>query len=708
MAGASAAARVGTLLGGRFRLERLVDAGGTTTLYEAVGPDGERCSVRVLDDGLASSREQADRFMDEAKRATAIRSEHVVRVHEVAIDEATGAPFAASELLDGFDVGSLMARVGPIEPTVAARIVVQAALGLTAAHAEGVSRAVRPSDLWLHGAGASSAEAPRTIVVKVTALVASDAQELTGEDAVPSLGLTLWSMLAGRAPGDSDDPSTLTTDPAPRLQDVAPWIDPSLARLVHGMLRAEGATAGAPESGRRTRPSLQEVVDALSRFVGGRASLLESDLVAMSPSQRARRAPSQTRPLEVTLAEESRPHRSQRGAAAPPIEQDYVHASAARAPSPSISSAPPDSGEPSSLVGQTLGERYHLEGLLGRGGMGAVYEATGPDGARVAMKVVLGDTRKPESLRRFVREARTTTAIESPHVVRVLDVDGDTDRNLPFIVMELLHGKDLERTLQEHGALEPEVVARLFMQACQGLAAAHARGVVHRDIKPANIFLHEELDGRITAKICDFGIAKQLQVERDAEAAPEVTNLTFTGSMIGSPAYMSPEQAKSSKDIDARSDVWSLGAALFEALSGRRLWEGRSLGELMAAILGEPVPRVDTIAPWIAPALADVVACALEKDRDRRFPTMEAFAAALEPHAVDVDVLGRASLRAVESERRALSVRAAAASRTRESGASHASSGAVPPSKRSLRPAWVASAIGIAVAATIAVSLANR
>ncbi|MGZ6092209.1 MAG: serine/threonine-protein kinase [Polyangiales bacterium] len=636
---------VGSMIGGRYRLDRLLGARGMSAHWEAVSSDGARCAVRVLDARLAEDRELVDRFVREASSAKRIKSEHVVEVREVAVDEATHTPFVTMELLDGYGLDALIARVGPLRPAVAVRVILQAARGFSAAHAEGIDlRDLEPSDIFLQRAGDSR------FVVKVTDVVVKSTK--SGASEVRSLGVALWLMLTGRMPSASEDPGSLTA--------AAPWVEPALAELVLSML---GENEG--------RPTLAAVVAWMTPLTDGRESIEDEDL---RPSSELRSPSFGKNPGS-------------------PTGTPTVHLTGSE-----------NDSEKASLIGETLGGKYRLDRMLGHGGMGAVYEAVGPDKTAVAVKVVLGDHRKPDSLRRFVREARTMTAIESPNVVRVLDVDGDNSRGVPFIVMELLHGTDLEQTIRNQGALEPDVVARLFVQACMGLSAAHERGVVHRDIKPANIFLHREVDGRITTKICDFGIAKQLQSERDSDTALNSTDLTHTGSMIGSPPYMSPEQARSSKDIDARSDVWSLGVALYEALSGKRLWEGRtSLGELMAAIIREPVPRLEDVAPWVDPGLAAVVGRSLEKDPALRFPTMKAFAEALEPYALAPESFVLASLRSVSSERRSAVPHVASSRRVGETSASFATSGALPPVRP--RPMWlggVALLIALATAGGIA------
>jgi serine/threonine-protein kinase len=307
------------------------------------------------------------------------------------------------------------------------------------------------------------------------------------------------------------------------------------------------------------------------------------------------------------------------------------------------------------LVGVKLAGRYRLDRVLGVGGMGAVYLATAVNGAKVAVKVILGDaeTQRPEMLKRFVREAKATMAVESPNVVQIIDVDSDPQRGCPFIVMELLSGTDLDRLVKQSGALEPELVAKIFLQACAGLQAAHARSIVHRDIKPANIFLHTDMGGGVRVKICDFGIAKKVATEGTEQTA---TELTRTGGMLGSPMYMSPEQARSAKHVGPASDIWSLGIALYEALSGRRPWDkSNTVGDLIIAICTEQVPPLQDVAPWVEPGLADVVHRALQRDPAARFPSMEAFAAALAPFAgTGGDALLAANLRSVSTERKSV------------------------------------------------------
>lgn len=272
-----------------------------------------------------------------------------------------------------------------------------------------------------------------------------------------------------------------------------------------------------------------------------------------------------------------------------------------------------------------LGGRYSIVKRLGGGGMGSVYEVEDPVGVRLAAKVIAKKTLEPTALKRFFREARTAQAIENEHVVKTFELGLDDGSGAPFIVMELLNGQDLRAVIADQAPLASEVVARIGAQAADGLAAAHAAGIVHRDVKPSNIFL-TRTDGRVSVKVCDFGIAKQVDDSND-ESSHE---LTHSGGLLGSPRYMSPEQAKSARRVDVRSDVWSLCAALYEAASGKELWgDHTSLGEVIVAICTEPIAPLDEIAPWVDAGLARTLQRGLERDLTARWQNMDVLRAAL-------------------------------------------------------------------------------
>jgi hypothetical protein len=264
--------------------------------------------------------------------------------------------------------------------------------------------------------------------------------------------------------------------------------------------------------------------------------------------------------------------------------------------------------------------KYRLGTLLGRGGMGVVYEAThGATGKRVAVKLIGGDNVQtlPDHVARFEREARAAGSVDTQHIVQVLDAGSDTEDGTPYIVMELLAGEDLLRTVQRLGPLPASVVVRVAAQALMGLTKAHDAGVIHRDIKSANLFLAARDDDELVVKLLDFGIAKIL---RSDLTATQNTSITRTGSMLGSPLYMSPEQARGAKDIDARTDLWSLGVVMYEALTGAAPHHDiETLGELILAICSEPSQPVQDAAPWVPPGVARVVHRALAIKPGDRF-----------------------------------------------------------------------------------------
>jgi serine/threonine-protein kinase len=253
--------------------------------------------------------------------------------------------------------------------------------------------------------------------------------------------------------------------------------------------------------------------------------------------------------------------------------------------------------------------------------MATVYSAVDEEsGQEVAVKVM--DLRFAESsmddtsaaIERFEREARIAATIDSPHVSRVL-ASGVDEWAGPYIVMELLAGEDVGHLVSRLGPLPPELALRIVGQACRGLEQAHAKGVVHRDVKPSNLFLAETPDGPMV-KLLDFGIAKgRLREEPDGSKT-----LTRTGAVLGSPQYMSPEQAVGAKTVDHLTDIWSLGVVLFKLLSGRTPCDEKDpVGQLIVNIVNHPPPPVQDYAPWVGPEVAQVVARALTQAPKNRY-----------------------------------------------------------------------------------------
>jgi tRNA A-37 threonylcarbamoyl transferase component Bud32 len=288
--------------------------------------------------------------------------------------------------------------------------------------------------------------------------------------------------------------------------------------------------------------------------------------------------------------------------------------------------------EPAALApGQLLLGKYEVETLIGAGGMGIVARARHRFLDRaVVIKLLRTAQTSPESVRRFLREARAAAAIDNRHVVRVIDA-GMLDAARPYLVLEHLEGRDLAQELSERGALEPSEAIEIALQCAEALAAAHARGIVHRDIKPANLFLIREADGRPLVKVLDFGIAKALH---DSELATQDGSLTESAAVIGSPRYMSPEQLRDSGDVDVRTDIWSLGAVLHELVSGRAACDGPNLAVITAKILTQPPAPLGDAAlgdAALGRVLGRVLDRCLDKDRNARFGSALELARALAP-----------------------------------------------------------------------------
>jgi eukaryotic-like serine/threonine-protein kinase len=283
-------------------------------------------------------------------------------------------------------------------------------------------------------------------------------------------------------------------------------------------------------------------------------------------------------------------------------------------------------------VGQLIAGKYRIERILGRGGMGVVMAALHEHlNQRVALKFLTDDAyQQPEAVTRFLREARSAVQIQSEHVARVMDV-GTLDSGAPYMVMEYLHGFDLKDVSTRRGPMPVVDAVDFLLQACDAVAEAHSLGIVHRDLKPSNLFLTERPDGTPLVKVLDFGISKALHGGRSGDVSQQ--QMTASAAIMGSPQYMSPEQIRSSKNVDARADIWALGTILHELISGSPTYIADTVPGLLAMIVADSPPPLSATRPDAPPEVEAAILRCLQKDRERRFSNVAELARALERFA---------------------------------------------------------------------------
>ena len=276
-------------------------------------------------------------------------------------------------------------------------------------------------------------------------------------------------------------------------------------------------------------------------------------------------------------------------------------------------------------VGDVLAGKYRTERLLGMGAMGVVVEALHLGlNQRVALKFLLAQRGTHQALHeRFLREARACVALKSQHVTRVTDV-GTLESGAPYLVMELLDGSDLDNMLQKRGRVPIAEAVEYVLQACEAVGEAHRAGIIHRDLKPANLFLTTNADGSPCVKVLDFGVSKFVGAD---------LKLTAEGQAVGSPLYMSPEQLQGKPDVDARSDLWSMGIILYELVAGTTPFNSETMTGLTTNILVKPPVPLTKYVDDAPPGFEAILLQCLDKDPGRRWPNLAAFAAALVPYA---------------------------------------------------------------------------
>ncbi len=291
-------------------------------------------------------------------------------------------------------------------------------------------------------------------------------------------------------------------------------------------------------------------------------------------------------------------------------------------PPPLRTSDPDRSGE--SAAGDIVAQRYRLERIVGEGGLGVVWAATHIVTMKpVALKIL--KFRYPEIDKRFLREARVSGVVNHPNIVDVHDVvQVERDGSLAM-VMDLLEGEPLDRHLETHGRLSLGHTLRIMHPVLSALAAAHALGIVHRDLKPQNIFLARGPLGEERPMLLDFGLAK---LTATAGVAAQTSVLTKEKQLLGTPQYMAPEQLYGEIDIDARTDVWAVGAVLFECLAGQRPLGGNNVGQVMRSLATKEIPKIGALVPDLPPQFAAMIDAMLTRERATRPASVEPVVAA--------------------------------------------------------------------------------
>jgi eukaryotic-like serine/threonine-protein kinase len=262
--------------------------------------------------------------------------------------------------------------------------------------------------------------------------------------------------------------------------------------------------------------------------------------------------------------------------------------------------------------GELIQSRYRLARLLGSGASGSVWAARNELIDRdVALKIMRPDVAEDAvALQRFFNEAKASGRVRSPSIVEILDL-GQAEDGSPFLVFELLEGEGLDEKLRREGVVAPESLMEMLVGVARALELAHAQGIIHRDLKPANIFVTRSPHGQSIAKILDFGISKVVDTGHNF-------TLTRTGTVVGSPAYMSPEQAAGREDIDGRADIWSLGVVMYEALTGTLPHQAANYNQLMVRILTQDSDSVSTRKADLPPSVSAIVDACLKRERDAR------------------------------------------------------------------------------------------
>ncbi len=652
--------RVGQVIRGKYRLDRLIGVGGMAAVYAATHRNQNRVAIKILHDRLAHDIRIQKLFRREAYVANKVSHPDVVGVFDDDVTE-DGCGFLVLPLLRGETLQRRWERKDRRMHVHEVVLLAKAVLDvLNVAHASNVvHRDIKPENLFLTCDGALKLldfgiarvmEGPEGAALTQSGCVVGTPSFMAPEQALGrshlidgrtdlwALGATMFTLGAGvytrESSGLSDGGIYAATRSVRPMRSVAPDIPESIAAVVDKALLVD-RSARWPDA----RAMQEALLAAFANEYGALSVDLKSYVADNDPpvskvdATDIHDAPTRPPNVDRPAGQATIPFSGSSDDATSNVQSAEGQSTTKEPEHDPAYWATEDnfrqthSSQARELIGTVIGGQYRLIKVLGVGGMGAVFEAQDGNGKIVAIKTLLPDSPAMIELgvKRFVREASATITIRSPYVVRVFEAAADLHTKIPFIVMERLHGCDLGQLIESQGRLDIPVATRILWEACQGLAVVHQAGMVHRDVKPSNIFLHRDSDGKIVTKLCDFGIAKQ------PDGAVE---LTHTGMLLGSPMYMAPEQAQNAKLADVRSDVWSMAITLYQVLRGKHPWaECKTFGEVLKCLYTMDVPALGEVAPWVDADLAEVVHRGLRRDPDQRYGDAREFAHALEPFA---------------------------------------------------------------------------